>query len=95
MIVPCPHLMACALFTGVVFALVAPVAADDPPASQPCHVAVVSPVSGFAECVDPRGAPVAQPPPRPPPTKEQCARHPELEVEACRREVKAPQGSSR
>ena len=30
-----------------------------------CREAVVSPVSGFAECVDPRGAPVAPPPKRP------------------------------
>jgi hypothetical protein len=35
-----------------------------------CKVATVNPVSGFAECVDPRGAPVPPPPPRPdnPPT---------------------------
>ncbi len=32
-----------------------------------CLEAVVSPVSGFAECVNPRGAPVAPPPPRPQP----------------------------
>jgi hypothetical protein len=30
-----------------------------------CHEAVVSPVSGYAECVKPRGAPVAPPPRRP------------------------------
>jgi hypothetical protein len=30
-----------------------------------CREAVVSPVSGFAECVNPRGAPVAPPPKRP------------------------------
>ena len=30
-----------------------------------CLEAVVSPVSGFAECVNPRGAPVQPPPPRP------------------------------
>jgi len=30
-----------------------------------CQEAVVSPVSGFAECVNPRGAPVAPPPKRP------------------------------
>jgi hypothetical protein len=40
-----------------------------PPATAQCKEAVVSPVSGFAECVDPRGAPVAPPPRRPdPPT---------------------------
>jgi hypothetical protein len=30
-----------------------------------CKEATVSPVSGFAECIDPRGAPVAPPPARP------------------------------
>jgi hypothetical protein len=30
-----------------------------------CKEAVVNPVSGFAECVNPRGAPVPSPPPRP------------------------------
>ncbi len=30
-----------------------------------CRQAVVNPVSGFAECVEPRGAPVGKPPPRP------------------------------
>jgi hypothetical protein len=39
--------------------------AAPPPASVQCKEAVVSPVSGFAECVDPRGAPVAPPPKRP------------------------------
>jgi len=39
--------------------------ATPPPATAQCKEAVVSPVSGFAECVDPRGAPVAPPPKRP------------------------------
>jgi hypothetical protein len=39
--------------------------AASPPASAPCQEAVVNPVSGFAECVKPRGAPVAPPPRRP------------------------------
>jgi hypothetical protein len=39
--------------------------APPPPATAQCKEAVVSPVSGFAECVDPRGAPVAPPPKRP------------------------------
>jgi Protein of unknown function (DUF2380) len=30
-----------------------------------CKLAIVSPVSGYAECVDPPGAPVDPPPPRP------------------------------
>ena len=34
-------------------------------ASPKCQEAVVSPVSGFAECIKPRGAPVAPPPKRP------------------------------
>jgi hypothetical protein len=33
--------------------------------SAPCKVAIVNPVSGHAECVQPLGAPVDQPPPRP------------------------------
>jgi hypothetical protein len=36
-----------------------------PAATAICKEAVVSPVSGFAECVDPRGAPVAPAPKRP------------------------------
>jgi hypothetical protein len=65
------------------------VSADDakaPPAPAPavrCEEAVVSPVSGYAECVKPRGAAVDPPPPRPPPSPEVCARHPELKVEDC------------
>jgi hypothetical protein len=35
-----------------------------PPAAK-CREAIVNPVSGFAECVKPRGAPVAPPPKRP------------------------------
>jgi hypothetical protein len=34
-----------------------------------CKEAVVNPVSGYAECVRPPGAPVAPPPPRPPVVK--------------------------
>jgi hypothetical protein len=36
-----------------------------PPARAVCQEAIVNPVSGYAECVRPRGAPVAPPPPRP------------------------------
>lgn len=36
-----------------------------PPTAGICEEAVVSPVSGYAQCVRPRGAPVAAPPPRP------------------------------
>ena len=61
------------------------------PASPKCEVAVVNPVSGYAECVKPRGAPVEQPPPRPPPTREECLKHPDLDLEACRQTQPAPQ----
>jgi hypothetical protein len=54
-----------------------------PPNSARCEVAVVSPVSGFAECVKPRGAPVDLPPPRPPPTKADCAKHADLHLPEC------------
>jgi hypothetical protein len=39
--------------------------AMQPPAAAKCQQALVNPVSGFAECVKPRGAPVAPPPKRP------------------------------
>lgn len=43
-----------------------PSQAQSQPAVPPkCEVAIVSPVSGNAECVRPRGAPVDPPPPRP------------------------------
>jgi hypothetical protein len=48
-----------------------------------CKVAVVNPVSGHAECVEPRGAVVGLPPPRPPPAKETCLRHGELGIKEC------------
>jgi hypothetical protein len=34
-------------------------------AAAPCKEAIVNPVSGHAECVNPRGAPIDPPPPRP------------------------------
>ena len=40
-----------------------------PAAAVLCKEAVVNPVSGYAECVRPPGAPVAPPPPRPPGVK--------------------------
>jgi hypothetical protein len=49
-----------------------------------CEVAVVNPVSNYAECVKPRGAHVDPPPKRAAPTEEACRRHPELDVEECR-----------
>ena len=58
--------------------------AAPPPAGPRCQEAVVNPVSGFAECVKPRGVPVDPPPPRSAPTPEQCARHGDLDLEGCR-----------
>jgi hypothetical protein len=49
-----------------------------------CEVAVVNPVSNYAECVKPRGAPVDPPPKRNAPTEEECRRHLDLAVEECR-----------
>jgi hypothetical protein len=43
---------------------VLPVLAEQPQAAPVCRLAEVNPVSGHAECVDPRGAPVDPPPPR-------------------------------
>ena len=40
-----------------------------PAATAACKVAIVNPISGFAECVRPPGAPVDPPPPRPQPIK--------------------------
>lgn len=66
--------------------------AKAPPApAVRCEEALVNPVSGHAECVKPRGAAVDPPPPRPPPSPEVCARHPELNVADCR--PAKPQGT--
>lgn len=48
-----------------------------------CKMAIVNPVSGNAECVEPRGAAVDAPPPRPTPTEKTCRRHGDLELEEC------------
>lgn len=58
-------------------------ATKPPPKSARCEVAIINPVSGFAECVKPRGAPVDPPPPRPAPTQE-CAKHADLGLAACK-----------
>ena len=60
------------------------------PAAPRCEVAVVSPVSGFAECVQPRGVPVAPPPKRLPPSAAECERHADLELEGCPPAVAPP-----
>jgi len=53
------------------------------PGVAKCEVAVVNPVSGYAECVKPRGVPV-QRPARPPPTRDECLKHQDLDLESCR-----------
>jgi hypothetical protein len=53
------------------------------PGAPRCQEAIVNPVTGFAECVKPRGVPVDPPPERPPPSAEDCARHPDLDVPGC------------
>jgi len=75
----------CTLWTmsGAVFASDESTTAAPPPGEK-CEVAVVNPVSGYAECVKPRGAPVDQPPPRPAPTPDECLKHADLELESCR-----------
>jgi hypothetical protein len=67
----------------------ASISASDEPASQTdspvarCEIAVVNPVSGYAECVKPRGVPVDPPPARPTPTPEECRRHADLHLATC------------
>jgi hypothetical protein len=56
---------------------------DAAPTAGHCQVAIVNPVSGNAECVEPRGAPVDPPPPRPPPSKQTCRKHRDLELKDC------------
>ena len=58
-------------------------------AAPRCEIAVVNPVSNFAECVKPRGVPVDPPPKRATPTQEECQRHPDLDVEECRQYTRA------
>jgi hypothetical protein len=55
----------------------------------PCKMAVVNPVSGNAECVEPRGAAVDPPPPRPAPTQAACSRHGDVTVDECGRSSKS------
>jgi hypothetical protein len=74
-----------------------PAAAADGDANQTqgprCEVAVVNPVSNYAECVKPRGAHVDPPPKRAAPTEEECRRHPDPDVEECRRYASPPAAS--
>jgi hypothetical protein len=82
--------VACAL------ALTLPALASDDPAQPPgprgarCEIAVVNPVSGFAECVKPRGVPVEPPPVHPAPTPEECRRHADLDLAGCAGEERSP-----
>jgi|HubBroStandDraft_2_1064218.scaffolds.fasta_scaffold894092_2 hypothetical protein len=80
------------LVTGLLlaFAAVAHADAPQPAAGQRCEIAVVNPVSNFAECVKPRGAHVDPPPKRATPSEEECRRHPDLEVEGCRQYAVPP-----
>lgn len=63
---------ACAALLSAIVAMPAFAAAAAPAATTAdakapqCKTAIVNPISGYAECVDPMGAPVAPPPPRPP-----------------------------
>jgi hypothetical protein len=86
-------LLAAGLGTAVVLFLgAAATAADEPPAapSPRCEIAVVNPVSNFAECVKPRGAHVDPPPKRAMPSEEECRRHPDLDVDTCRQYAAPP-----
>lgn len=53
------------------------------PSPPRCEIAVVNPVTNYAECVKPRGVPVPPPPPHPPPSAADCAQHPDLAVPEC------------
>jgi len=59
------RLACCALTAAVLSAQSGSAAPSDSPDAAPCKLAIVNPVSGYAECVQPRGAPVDPPPPRP------------------------------
>lgn len=52
------------LLSGIAFSNEAS-QADHAASNAPCKTAIVNPVSGYAECVDPLGAPVDPPPRRP------------------------------
>ena len=76
--------LACALWLTPLCASAADDSAQHADAPVPrCEVAVVNPVSGFAECVKPRGVPVEPPPAHPAPTPEECRRHADLDLKGC------------
>lgn len=78
-----PVILGCA---GLLCLVCGAARADESAATKqpPCEIAVVNPVSNFAECVKPRGAHVDSPPKRATPTAEECRRHAQLDVEECR-----------
>jgi len=64
--IACWALATVTLWTGIAIARAAD--APEAPSAKPpalCKEAIVNPVSGYAECVRPLGAPVDPPPPRP------------------------------
>jgi hypothetical protein len=62
-------------------------AAVQPPTPSNCEAAVVSPVTGYAECVHPRGASVDPPPPRPDEPCSEIAKRDTEEARYCRAEM--------
>jgi hypothetical protein len=58
-------LACCALTAVTLSAQSGSAASSDIPDAALCKLAIVNPVSGYAECVQPPGAPVDPPPPRP------------------------------
>lgn len=82
-----------AAFAGLLLAATLAAAADGDAnkAQGPrCEVAVVNPVSNYAECVKPRGAHVDPPPRRAAATEEECRRHPDPDIEECRQYASPP-----
>jgi hypothetical protein len=73
-----------AVLLGIAAAAASAAEMSAPQPAPRCEVAVVNPVSGYAECVKPRGVPVDAPPKRSAPTPEECQKHQDLDAEACR-----------
>ncbi len=86
------------VFAGLLLVATLAAAADADTDKTPgprCEVAIVNPVSNFAECVKPRGAHVDPPPRRAAPTAEECRRHPDPDIEECRQYASPPAASPR
>ena len=73
-----------AVVLGIAGAAASAAELSAPKPAPRCEVAVVNPVSGYAECVKPRGVPVDPPPKKSAPTPEECQQHQDLDAEACR-----------